>query len=248
MDRILGPAKTMRKRVVMKILCLALFLIPVMFGCSMRKTPSDIILGELQWHAYRFADMNQVDAEQRVRLAISKWQNGVVDPEPILIEAFLKTSIDGERCYLALNTFDEDADLAGFVIKEEHVDSNGVRATLVEEYPVFTHSSYQNVAGFKTIPVMVRDGSQRKPKDQWQEYLSTPRQQLEDEYKKRLKSDFAGTYKEGFWKDTLPPILVSVPQPNKVYVQLYVYDRAGHVSERVSLVHVPRKERGLLND
>jgi len=142
---------------------------------------------------------------------------------------------DGERMFLMLVTYDENADLVGIVIEEERADSNGVRTTILEEYPVFTHLSDLGVVGFKFIPVLVRDKNQRKPEDQWQKYVSITRQQLQDEYMKRLKIKYWS------WRDTLPQVWVSIPEPNKVDVRLRAYDRAGHLSEGISLVYKPRK-------
>jgi len=206
-----------------------------MFGCGRKKTNSDPILNSLQEILHRSG--NRVEVQQRARLAISKWQNGVADPEPILIDmALTKSRVeDGERMFIMLVTFDEDADLIGFVIEEEHVDSNGIRTTILEKYPVFTHLDNSGVVRFIFVPVLVRDENQRKPEDQWQKYVSTPRQQLREEYMRRLKKKYWS------WRDTLPPVCISVPEPNKLDVRLCVYDRTGHLSEQVSLVHEPRK-------
>ncbi len=179
---------------------------------------------------------------QRTQLAMSKWQDGVTDPKPFLIDVAMMTASvedgeDGEyeeRMVLVLITYDEDADYIGCVVEEECVDSNGVTTTLEEKYPVYTHLD-RGVVRFSSFPVLLRDKNQRKPEEQWQKYVSTPLQQLRKEYMKRLKKTYWS------WRDTLPPLWVSIPEPNKVYVRLRVYDRAGHQSEQINLVYEPRK-------
>lgn len=225
------PRRLLLVLCVVKMLLLVSIPMLLMFGCSRRKTNSDTVMHSLQEIINRSRD--RIEVEQRARLAILKWQNGVADGEPFLIDvAMTKSRVrDGERIFLMLVIYDEDVDIVGFAIEEERVDSNGVRTTLLEEYPVFTHLLDRGVVEFKFIPVLVRDENQRKPEDQWQKYMSTPRQQLREEYMRRLKKKYWS------WRDTLPPVWVSVSEPNKVDVRLRAYDRAGHLSEWVSLVH-----------
>lgn len=225
----------MKKRIVVKILLLMSLLILATFGCGKRESPRDPdpILDPLRLIIQQSGD--RVDMRQRAKLAISNWQDGVMDPEPFLIDAAIKTSRveDGERMFLTLVIYDEDFDYVGCVIEEEHVDSNDVRTTLVEKYPIFTHLDC-NVVRFCLVPVLELDENQRKHEEQWQKYVNTPRQQLRKEYMRRLKKKY-------WWRDTLPPVWLSIPEPNKVYVRLGAYDRAGHQSEQINLVYEPRK-------
>lgn len=219
---------------VVKILLFVSFLILTTSGCDKRKTCSDPVLDYLRWIVRDSGD--RVNMRQRAQLAMSKWQDGVTDPEPFLIDvAMMIASVeDGERMHLVLVVYDEDADYIGCVVEEEYVDSNGVMTTLVEKYPVYTHLD-RSVVCFIFVPVLLRDKNQRKPEEQWQKYVSTPLQQLRKEYMKRLKKTYWS------WHDTLPPVWVSIPEPNKVYVRLRAYDRAGHQSEQINLVYEPRK-------
>lgn len=178
---------------------------------------------------------NREEVQQRIELAISTWQNGVPEPEPILLHAVMGESDDG--VVLVLVTFDEDADVLGFVIGEERVGPNGARTVLSERYPVFTHLDPRGIAQLKPFPVQVRDKGQRKPDDQWQTYVSTPFPKLREEYMRRLNKEHAS------WKDTLPPIWVSATESNKVDVRLRVYDEAGHLSEPVGLLRKLQRAR-----
>lgn len=221
---------------VVKILLFVSFLILTTSGCDKKKACSDPELDYLKWIVHSSGD--RVNMRQRAQLAMSKWQDGVTDPEPFLIDvAMMTASVEdgGEEMLLMLVIYDEDADHIGCVVEEEYVDSNGVTTTLEEKYPVFTHLSDWAVVEFKFFPVLVRDENQRKPEEKWQKYVNTPRQQLRKEYMKRLKKTYWS------WGDTLPPVWVSIPEPNKVYVRLQAYDRAGHQSEQINLVYEPRK-------
>jgi len=228
--------KIMKKLLLVKILLLVSFLILTTSGCDKRKANSDDVLVDLRGLVNNSGD--SVYMRQRGQLAISKWQDGVMDPVPFIIDTIMMTRSDedGGGTTLVMVIYDEDADHLGFVVEEEYVGSNGVITTqLVEKYPVFTHLSYSKVVGskevgFKFFPVLVRNENQRKPEKPWLKYINTPLQQQKDEYKERTK-------KKWTWRQTLPPVWVSIPDPNKVNVHVRVYDRAGHLSERVSLVY-----------
>ncbi len=226
--------KMTNKHLLVKILLFVSFLILTTSGCDKRKARSDPVLDYLRWIVSKSGD--RVNMRQRAQLAMSKWQDGVTDPEPFLIDVAMRGANveDGGRMSLVLIIYDEDADYIGCVVEEEYVDSNGVTTTLVEKYPVFTHVDRGEVH-FRFVPVLLRDKNQRKPDEQWQKYVSTPLQQLQKEYKKRLKKTHWS------WRDSLPQVWVSIPEPNKVYVRLRAYDRAGHQSEQMNLVYEPIK-------
>jgi len=235
----------MKRFFLVKILLLASFLILIISGagCDDKKNndnkdisyPSSVldVLVEL---TNRSKDIN---IKQRGQLAISKWQDGVVEPKPFIISAIMNTVgvEEGEIMSLKLIMYDEDADYLGFVVEEERVDSNGVIITrLIERYPVFTYLSDANSSEvlFQFVPVLIRDKDQRKSEDQWVKYINTPLQQQKEEYKKR-------TNKNWTWLKTLPPVWLSIPDPNKLNVYVQVYDRAGHLSERIRMVYSQKK-------
>jgi hypothetical protein len=224
--------KIMMKCLLVKILLFVSFLILTTSGCDKRKACSDPVSDYLRWIVNQSGD--RVNMRQRAQLAMSKWQDGVTDPEPFLIDVAMMTVgvEDGERMHLVLVIYDEDADYIGCVVEEEYVDSNGVMTTLVEKYPVYTHLD-RGVVCFSFVPVLLRDKNQRKSEEQWQKYVSTPLQQIRKEYMKRLKKTYWS------WRDSLPQVWVSIPEPNKVYVRLRAYDRAGHQSEQMNLVYEP---------
>lgn len=220
---------------VVKILLFVSFLILTTSGCDKKKAESDHESDFLKYLISHSGD--DVDLKQRAQLAMSKLEDGIMDPEPFLIHAIMKTSRveDGERMFLTLIMYDEDEDYIGFVVEEECVDSNNIVTTrLVEKYPAFKYSSYSNYLDFMSIPVLVRDENKRKPEEQWLKYMNTPRQQQKEEYMKRSKKNWT-------WKDTIPPVWLSIPEPGKLNIYVRVYDRAGHISERVRMVYSQKK-------
>ena len=45
----------------------------------------------------------------------------------------------------------------------------------------------------------------------------------------------------GYWVETLPEVWLSLPDPNKVEVDIYLYDKAGHKSNSVKLIDQTRQ-------
>jgi len=164
--------------------------------------------------------------EQRVETALSKWQNGRLDREPIMLSAQLAKPIGMETKNLAFFTFDEDKDIVGFGIIEEYADVNGLRTTLTEEYKTTGNGPYppdEAVQAF-VFQVQIRDAGQRKDVQQWNEYLEA---KLRDVETGRELPPVGKAW------HIMPPIWISIPEPNRVDVYVYVYDRQGHKSERI---------------
>ena len=162
--------------------------------------------------------------EQRVELAMSKWQNHTLDPEPILITAGINKPIGYEDMYIGMFTFDEDMDVLGLGIIEDYSDVNGLETTLTEEYPVFVYRMKPEVLDLRLFPVQIRDAGQRKNEKRWNEYIKGEGIDVNDV--RRLKH----------WRETLPPVWVSNPEPNKVNVFVYIYDQEGHKSVPIKLL------------
>jgi hypothetical protein len=158
-------------------------------------------------------------------LALEKWQNGVLDPEPILLGAQLSKSSKDQRPYLAVLTYDEDEDLAGIGVEEQRSDANDLTTeAVVEEYPIVAHLNQPDVTRFLRVPVHIRDSGQRKDPNAWDQYVAHPL-----DYR-------TGTERIERWRQDLPPIWISAPKPHTVNVRIYIYDRAGHRSDAVEVL------------
>jgi hypothetical protein len=152
------------------------------------------------------------------------YKNNVVDIQPILINAGLSCIDSSGQWFVRVSLYDEDKDVLGWGICEEHRTSEGDERTLVEEYPVFIHNRQldDEPLRFFQRPVYIRDSNQRKDTQLWQRFC--------DEGKGPLESD-ARTREE--YTRTLPPVYISIPDPNALAVSVYIYDEAGHKSDAV---------------
>jgi hypothetical protein len=129
--------------------------------------------------------------------------------------------------YLLLDALDEDKDVVGFGIREEYTDVNGLKTVLTEEYPAFAHQMGSEVLPLRLCPVQIRDAGQRKNEQRWGEYV------------KGEGIDVSNPRATELWRETFAPVWVSNPEPNKVDVYVYVYDKAGHKSDPLKLPALP---------
>jgi len=170
---------------------------------------------------------NDIEIHKNVQRAISCWENRIIDPEPILVFAFLIRGGDLESSPLYFNilTYYEGSDVVGIGIIEKYLVDGKIQDTLTEEYPVFNHRNLFKDAYGLAVPVKKRDDGQRKSEQQWQEYIQG-----------KGINDLARVIQSAQnWKATLPDVWFSVPEPNKLEVEVYLYDIAGHKSQPVNL-------------
>jgi len=194
------------------------FLVVVIFLLVIPGCRRDPLVDALERHKEEAKAKGFREVEEHCELALSRLRNRVLDPEPILVMALLGR-VTGSGRYLYLETFDEDRDIVGLGIREEYNDANGLKTLLTEEYPVFVHRMSSELLLSRLCPVKIRDGDQRKDEQRW------------DEYVKGEGIDVNSPRAIERWTETLPPVWISIPEPNKVDVYVYVYDRAGRKSE-----------------
>ena len=164
-----------------------------------------------------------------------KREDVTVDLKPVLKRAlFMALGLDDwSGSSLQLTIEDEYRDLFGLRIKEQYVDANCTIFTLKEDYPVWIDSAYSPSWHGSSVNVHYR---QRKNEKLWQKYLDDVRMRRDLAAKKKEAQD-AG--KPIFDIETkrieMPPVWISVPEPNKARVFVSVYDRAGNESEAVEI-------------
>ena len=145
------------------------------------------------------------------RIALKKWQNRRLDPEPVLMFAVLARNERAKSPLLVLAMSDEDGDVASIEITERHFEAGREILLIAEEYPVF---GYGLVTSSSRIPpVKIRRGDERKNEEAWQSYLDAGRWRIE----------------------TIPTMWISLPEPGKTEIQVAVRDHAGHKSNAVPL-------------
>jgi hypothetical protein len=199
-------------------------------GCAKKEAPDPVV----KHLRSALAKTPAGKERERVELAISLRQNGVVDPQPVLFGAYIRgdTDLGGGRVgpALFLAFYDEGEDVVGCVIREECTAPDGSRQTLVEKYPVFMFYPSDWPLQPRYLPIQIRASDQPKDDQQWQEYIQT------DIRDKILARDGMRCFIE-----TLPPVYVSAPEPNHADVQVSLYDRPGYESNPVELRYIPRK-------
>ena len=165
---------------------------------------------------------------ERTDLALSKWRNHKVDPEPILIFALLSSPAGVSQVDLAFGAYDEDKDIVGIGVKEDYTDANGSKTSRLDEYPAMAHRRQDTVVVLCRLPVQIRNAGQGMERQRWQDYANGEGMAADAA---PLAGDMTAS------RRTLPPVWVSLPEPNRVDVYVYAYDRAGHKSDPVRLVN-----------
>lgn len=173
---------------------------------------------------FGFSDFD--DVRNNSTSAISKYENKSIDTEPVFILARIEGVTEDPKAYLHILSYDEDGDLSGIIIKEHIFYSNGNKKYIEEDYPVFKFWSPPRGAFPLIIFVQIRKSSQLKSEEIWNKYISG-----ENIERDKISNAI-------YWGDTLPTVYISVPEPNKVEVEMYLYDKAGHKSKPILLRHV----------
>ena len=76
----------------------------------------------------------------------------------------------------------------------------------------------------------------RKDEELWKQYpLEVFTVEMKDEFLQKKADLDELTSPTQFWEETLPPVLVSVPDSDKVKVWVSIYDRQGNRSKPVKL-------------
>jgi len=139
-------ARSMNTRKLVQALLVVVILVLGISGCK-----RDGVLSGLKYLKEKAKAKGRGADGQRVELAMSKWQNRTLDPEPILITAGINKPTGYEDMYIGMFTFDEDVDVLGLGINEEYTDVNGIKTTVTEEYPVFVHRMKPEVVDLRLV-------------------------------------------------------------------------------------------------
>lgn len=214
-------------RIVMIVAVLAV--IPI--GC--RRSPDnedgDSVLRELERIRDRPKHIPSVPTHvaEFADLAISQRTNGVIDSKPLVVGAVLyDVELAPAAVYLYMYIYDEDNDTFGFGVQETRIGEDGVKNMLCEEYPALVYRPPSGVLDLSSVPVHIRNGGERKDEVLWQRYAAGEGMDVA-----RCRKDAS------YCAETFPPLYVSLPEPNKVDVKVYVYDRAGNKSEPIPLTN-----------
>lgn len=158
------------------------------------------------------------------------------DPKPVLTKVALEDMGFGTDSlgFLTLIVHEGDHDLYGLRIKEQYTDANGTTITIQEDYPVWIDSPYGPSWNSNRVPVGFR---RHKNQKLWQEYLAHVRAHQEWANKKKQagQQDDIDALDIKVRKEEMPPVWISVPEPNQVRVFVSVYDKAGNESDSIEV-------------
>jgi len=194
---------------------LVLLSLVFVWGCNKSSPPNeDEVVHRV---SVRFCAKLMTDptASERVRSlakdVLIKRENGIIDPEPVLIRAGLhRFKRTGPGLIIAAS--DENGDLAGIVVKEWHRRSGEKPVVIEEQYPIFGNG-VEKAVFYRAFPVVIRKGDERKSEKDWKVFLD-----------------------EGRWDaEQIPALWLSLPEPGNVDIEISVYDRSAHKSPPVSI-------------
>jgi hypothetical protein len=160
------------------------------------------------------------DTKRRAQEVLDGWKNGRPDVRPILIHAGYFVGSETGHYIFAPAMSDEQFDIAGFVVREVHAEGNSEPVTIEERYPVFPGPG---IGHAQLVALEERKGvTERKDDEAWQRYLD------------------AGDEREIIYRRReYPRILISLPEPPNVVVEIWLYDFAGNESAPVRLCYGP---------
>jgi len=176
------------------------------------------------------------DMRSRAKAALAKLDNGILDTEPILLRAIIDAVEPKNETALFIIFFDENKDLRGLRIKECYIDPNGSITTLEEDYPVFVNTLSTIIAANIRFPIHIRDKDQRKNKYAWLEYANRNLDELIRLNIDKRQRDSSDNRPQDITFEKTPPIYISVPDPNRVNVEISIYDREGNESDSIELI------------
>ncbi len=198
------------------IVLLSLFLT----GC--KDSSFDEILEDIEFTVNKIKQKFQEypDVKERADLLIPRWENQVIDPEPILVWTYLAKVRQDDNSFsynISLFIYDEDMDVLGMGITEEHISVHNQKEIIEELYPFYFHCNYSGHPQFGYWnPVEIRIERKTKNEKKWKEFVAI---------------------KRSAWADTVPPICVSIPEYGKKDVWVWIYDRQGNKSRPIKLLN-----------
>jgi hypothetical protein len=188
------------------------------------------------------------DDKERTRTTLAKYENKTLGAEPVLLQALITRAQGNERPDMSLLIVDQNEDVIGVGIREDCNDSNCCWKTIEETYPAYIHFMRADKVHISSIPLHIRNNCQKKDESAWAEYINLDYYKLgkdyirQNLYKYSFKLNDKTFYSvpdaaTAFRESVLPPVWVSKPEPNKLDVWVWVFDKAGNKSEPIKLIN-----------
>jgi len=207
-------------------------------GCKERAATEDefvavFAVSELERMLQR--DYLPLRYRERARAALREFNSKEPNTVPIFVYAILTYGNDPNYDTLGVMCFDKDRDLQGIRIREQLRDSQGALTAIEEDYPIFVGSLESWSLERRVISFAVRDSGQRKDEKRWLEYENRWLKVLVREAVAAKRKQSAPVADGNLSVRDMPPLYVSVPDPNRVDVQMRAYDKAGNESEWIEV-------------
>ena len=166
---------------------------------------------------------NLTEYERKTALAaVELWKNNAIDVKPVLISAFISQAEGVEEPNISIIFYDEDKDVLGIGFRESRKIDDGTNNILIETYPVYNYNFFPSEVFVGWLGFNIRKANDRKNENLWQEYLNENVEQMNI---------------EAIGNTPIPPVIVSIPEPKSVDVEIWIYDRAGNESEPIKLLN-----------
>ncbi len=224
------------------ILCTVLIFAVLVVGCKEKKKAHEEKSDSLKSFLSSFLDNPNLpkDDRERIKTTLAKCENKTLGLEPVLLQAYIMKPTWLESPDMLLTIVDPNENVIGVGIREECRDSNCCWKTIEENYPVYSHGQ-SDLFNTVVIPLHIRTDCQKKDESAWIEYVNLDYFKLYEDYlEQQLKSTeiSMGATDKSFWEESLPPVWVSRPEPNKLDVWVWVFNKAGNKSEPIKLINL----------
>lgn len=146
---------------------------------------------------------------------LEEMSNKVIDPAPILCHTSYRIDKKG-KTHLCLTMFDEESDILGIIVRETDTNNNVV---IEEQYPVFCG---ENIGHYVSLSFQEKKSGNKKDPLAWDSFLSDP----------NVINGSMNVYER---INKRPPVYISIPEKDKVQVEIAVYDKKGNQSEIMPL-------------
>ena len=207
-------------------------------GCKARNAPEEEIDRAFAIAVLEEAERSPVpEYRERAKSALMELNNDVMTSKPVTVAAILAFR-DPNRLVLAITCLDEDRNLHGIRVREQRETVGGPVVALEEDYPVFPAFADQLMSSTverRLISVRIREEHRRKDELLWLRYENDISNVLIREAIEKAGRTASDVSAHELPPSDMPPIYISVPDPNRVRVQISVYDRAGQASEWIGV-------------
>ncbi|MBN1363041.1 MAG: hypothetical protein JW993_20750 [Sedimentisphaerales bacterium] len=178
--------------------------------------------------------------QERAKVALCELNTREVSTKPMFVYAMISRADEPGEYLLTFMCFDEARDLRGLRIKERQENAGEAIGSITEDYPIFVDYLESWTLERRVIPVTIRQAGQRKDEGLWLEYENRClRAVVERVLASKHKRSVTTTPRDRVSIRGMPPLCMSLPEPNHVTVQICAYDKTGRESTWINVDYWP---------